>query len=175
MYVSQSRSGVAGTGGGVVGGVEGYKRKLVELHSFGVISAAQLNEYLGNIPSLVESGVAGTGGGVVGGVVPEKYSFWSDFDDSTKEYWLSRGVDEAKFNAWRAATESGLPMEKLEDMFPEFYDVAEDTVSYDRVMELLYTFGDKDVDQERSFGRLPENWVSGRDVVWPRDLYYLGS
>jgi len=138
--------------------------------------------YVPSVPSVPGASVPpGDGGGYVpsggSGYSPAplgQYSYWDDFDSSTKEYWLGRGVDKTKFNAWRAAMMSGLPVAKLEDMFPEFYDRVDQSLDFDATMQLLYQLGDVDVDPrtESERDRDPRNWTS-KDVIWPSELYNL--
>jgi len=98
-----------------------------------------------------------------------KYSAWDDFDVDTKESWLAKGVDKGRWNSWKAASASGLPVDTLEEMYPEIYDNVQDEVSYGTMMEMLNQLDTSTRDPERESDRLDP-----KGVVYPRDLYNLG-
>jgi len=119
------------------------------------------------VPDLTPVPTVPSGGGPSG--VGAVYSYWDDFDLATKEAWLAKGVDKARFNSWRAAAMSGLPIDTLEEMYPEVYTNVQDEVSYGTMMEMLNQLDSSTRDPERESDRLDP-----KGVVYPRDLYNLG-
>lgn len=117
---------------------------------------------------------ASSGSSSYGSILPAQTvsGTWDTLDEGLRESLLKAGITRERYNAYRSALTSGLPANRIMELFPEFYESAITDLSYEQFMSFLMSMDDTSFD--RFAGRYPEDWKK-EDVIFPKELYNLGK